>query len=126
MSTTTQSKQHISGLSFVGLEVNDLDVSKRFYQDVLGFVPSPAKRPDAVIMKTADGLGAFALKQPTGGAPKSASAVALWFACDDVVALASRAEAAGAPVALAPQDGPFGKMTVIVDPNGHALTFHNA
>ncbi|HDZ81711.1 MAG TPA: VOC family protein [Roseobacter sp.] len=121
-----QAKQHIMGLTFAGLEVNDLEVSKTFYRDVLGFSEAPAVRPDAVIMKTADGLGSFALKQPSGDGPKSATAVALWFACDDVDALADRARKAGAPVPLAPQNGPFGKMTVVVDPNGHSLTFHNA
>lgn len=126
MTAQTQTAQHITGLTFAGLEVNDLAASKRFYQDVLGFSVGPTARPDAVIMKTENGLGAFALKQPSDEGRKSAAAVALWFACDDVDALATRARDAGAPVALAPQDGPFGKMTVIVDPNGHALTFHNA
>lgn len=121
-----QSKQSVAGLSFVGLEVSDLNRSKTFYEDILGFVSVPAQRPDAVIMKTDDGLGAFALKAPSEAGPKPTSSIALWFCCDDIDALAERAQQVGAEVVIPPQMGPFGRMTAIADPDGHTLTFHNA
>ncbi len=123
---TIQTKQSVRGLSFAGLEVSDLTRSKTFYETVLGFAAAPAERPDAVIMKTADGLGAFALKKTSGEGPRPSSSVALWFRCDDVDALAERVEQAGAEIVMPPQPGPFGRMTTIVEPDGHALTFHNA
>jgi predicted enzyme related to lactoylglutathione lyase len=58
-----------------------------------------------------------------GAAPLGAG-VSLWFTSHDVAALHDHAEASGANVLQAPQDGPFGRMIVVADPDGYALTFH--
>jgi predicted enzyme related to lactoylglutathione lyase len=116
-------------LSFAALEVRDLQASKSFYENVLGFEASPAMRPDAVIMKTDENGASFAIKRITPaseGATRLGAGVAIWFRCLNVDDLEARVNEAGGTVILAAQEGPFGRMVVVLDPDGHALTFHNA
>lgn len=52
-------------LDFVSLQVSDLVVSKRFYTEKLGFIPSPMSNPEAVIFHYNKDTGAgFAIRKP--------------------------------------------------------------
>lgn len=116
-------------LSFAALEVNDLNASKDFYENVLGFEAAPATRPDAVIMRMDDSGASFAIKNKTPmseGVSKLGAGVAIWFRCPDVDELEARVKDSAGKVALPAQQGPFGRMLVVNDIDGHTLTFHNA
>ncbi len=83
------------------------------------------KRPGAVVFEN-DGGAIFALvaaRMDLDATPLGAG-VSLWFRGRDVAALGRDAEASGASVLQAPQDGPLGRMIVVADPDGYALTFH--
>ena len=116
-------------LSFAALEVNDLEASKDFYEKVLGFEAALATRPDAVIMKMDDDGASFAIKNrtpTTEGAQRLGAGVAIWFRCPNVDELEARVKESDGSVVLPAQEGPFGRMLVVNDIDGHTLTFHNA
>jgi predicted enzyme related to lactoylglutathione lyase len=119
----------VLGLSFASLAVRDLEKSKTFFEKILGFQVAPIARPNAVVMHAEENLGAFALRwMPdlvTPGAIENCG-IAIWFRCKDVDALELRVREAGAIVVSPAQDGPFGRMVVIREPDGRNITFHSA
>lgn len=115
------------------LVVKDADAALDFYQRAFGFakraiMPGPDGRAKHVEMMWKDILimfgpeGACANKAPaTSGTP---SPVNLYVYVEDVDALHARAAAAGATVALPPQDMFWGdRMCKLTDPDGHEWTF---
>lgn len=119
----------VLGLSFASLEVRDLEKSKTFFENILGFQVAPIARPNAVVMQTEENLGAFALRWmpdlATSASIKNCG-IAIWFRCKDVDALEHSVREAGAIVVSPAQDGPFGRMVVIREPDGRNITFHSA
>lgn len=113
-------------LDFASLQVRDLETSRAFYTEVLGFHIADERREGAVVFKDAGGA-IFAIRTPLvdlSASPKLGWGAGLWFGVGDPDALHDRALAAGALVLHPPQDGPFGRMFVLADPDGYALTFH--
>lgn len=121
---------------FVNLSVSDLEVSSRFYQQVLGFqhiftMPGPGGRPQLVHLrwtKYADLL----LSLPRDGKPAPGprgAGVALSFQMPDysagsVDALAEQANAAGAHILSGPLDRPWNvRELIVLDPDGYRLVF---
>ena len=51
--------------------------------------------------------------------------ISIWFRCKDADALEHRVREAGAIVISPAQDGPFGRMVVIREPDGRNITFHS-
>ena len=118
----------VMALDFVSLQVQDLDASRRFYTEQLGFQAQPQGRPDAVVFE--DGGGAiFAIRTPLvdlDAVDRRGWGTALWFAAPDVEALYARVQAAGIVILQPIQDGPFGRVFTLADPDGYAITFHQA
>jgi predicted enzyme related to lactoylglutathione lyase len=115
------------GLDFAALQVSDLERSRAFYVQVLGLEVDPQGPPHAIVFATRP--IPFAIREPNvdlSAVKRLGWGTALWFACDDVEALHDRVVAAGAPVLAAPSDGPFGRFFVVADPDGYALTIHQA
>ncbi|MBU2751313.1 hypothetical protein HER14_10275 [Acidithiobacillus thiooxidans] len=80
-------------------------------------------------MQTEENLGGFALRWMPDGATSIAvenCGIAIWFQCKDVDALEQRVREAGTIVVSSAQDGPFGRMVVIQEPDGRNITFHSA
>ena len=118
----------VLGLSFASLEVRDLEKSKVFFETILGFQVAPITRPNAIVMQTEDNLGAFALRlrsDLTTSVSTDNCGISIWFRCKDADALEHRVREAGAIVISPAQDGPFGRMVVIREPDGRNITFHS-
>ena len=116
-----------AGINHLALTVRDLDVSTRFYRDVLGFVVVLDTGPARVCIHRATGF-TIALIRPEGGTGERFSA--LRTGLDHLgLAAASREELVaweevlqGAGVPCSPiQDMPLGHHLNFVDPDGIAL-----
>ena len=118
----------VTGPSFVALQVDDLDRAAAFYESALGLVRAPQSPPGAVVFTTAP--IAFAVREPLPGTDLRSGppglGVALWLACDDAQDLHDRLAADGVPILAAPFVGPFGRTFVFRDPEGYAVTVHDA
>ena len=115
-----------TSLDFVSVQVRDLQASRTFYAETLGFAPASQGRPDAVVFQTQSGA-IFAIRTllvAQDAASLLGGGVGLWFAHAEVEALHERVTHQGAHVVRPPQDGPFGRMFTVSDPDGYALTFH--
>ena len=113
-------------LDFVSLQVRDLQAAHRFYCSLLGFLPSPETRPDALVFQTQAGA-IFAVRAPLVNLDTVSHlgwGVGLWFAHPNVDALYASLIAEKVSIARPIEDGPFGRMFTCIDPDGYALTLH--
>ena len=115
-------------LDFVSVQVHDLNAARHFYQEVLGFALMPEQRPGALVFQTQGGA-IFAVRLPLidlDAVPQLGWGVGLWFACADSDALHARLATEQVHILNPLTDGPFGQMFTCTDPDGYALTFHQA
>ncbi len=113
-------------LDFASVQVRDLEKSKAFYTDVLGFEATDQVRPDAVVFRN-DAGAIFAIRVPMRPLPEQGQlgvGTSLWFATNDVERLHTRITENGGNVIAPPQDGPFGRQMTITDSDGYVLVFH--
>lgn len=125
--TTKLDKAGVDRLDFVSLQVSQLEVSKRFYNEFLGFELSNFERPDALVFHTPQG-SAFAIRKPLvdlQATDKLGWGVGLWFGAKDVESIYRKAKKSGIRVLSEPKDSPFGKTLVLEDPDGYSITLHN-
>ena len=116
----------VKGPDFIALQVHDLEAARRFYRDVVGLVEAPRSLPDAVLFQTSP--IPFAVRKPyvdLGQVPILGHGVALWFYCDDSVALHRRLKGSGVAVLDEPSPGPFGMTFHFRDPDGYTITVHD-
>lgn len=113
-------------LEFTSLQVRDLDVSKAFYTDKLGFEASEMSNPDACVFKYKQGEASFAIRKPIGDldGKELGTGVSLWFAIDEKIEdlqtrLTERKVTLAGPIISTP----FGKALTAKDPDGYAVTF---
>ena len=122
MSTAT-----VIGPSFLALQVRDLEAAARFYETELGLRRAAQSPPHAVVFDTTP---AFAVRDPLpetdldSGQP--GLGVALWLAAQGAGDLHDRLAEHGVRILTAPFDGPFGLTFVFRDPDGYAVTVHEA
>ncbi|MFB4315509.1 VOC family protein [Actinomadura sp. 21ATH] len=116
----------VTGPDFVALQVRDLEAAAAFFEERVGLTRAPAAPPGAVVFATEP--IPFAVREPLPGVDlgggRPGLGVALWFATDDAQALHDRLAAAGVPIAVPPQDGPFGRAFTFLGPEGYAITAH--
>jgi len=113
-------------LTFTSLQVRDLELSKDFYTNKLGFEIADASNPVACIFKYNDGEASFAIRTPIGDIVGKELGVgaSLWFAIDgEVEDLRANLLAKDVLVLTPVQQTPFGKMIVVRDPDGYNITF---
>ena len=113
-------------LEFASLQVRDLETSKEFYTQKLGFELSEMKNPDAVIFKFNKGEASFAIRKPLENlADKElGNGVSVWFAIDEKIEiLQTRFIENGVRVLGEIMKTPFGKVLHVKDPDGYKLTF---
>lgn len=118
----------VTGPSFLALQVRDVEVSASFYETRLGLTRAPASPPGAVVFATSP--VAFAVRTPSPGTDLDSGpaglGVALWMASTDTSGVHDRLTAAGVEIVAPPFRGPFGLTFVFRDPDGYAVTIHDA
>jgi predicted enzyme related to lactoylglutathione lyase len=119
----------VHGPDFLALQVRDLDAAAAFYEQRLGLRRAPVSPPHAVVFATTP---AFALREPLPGVdldavtPHPGAGVVIWLAADDAQGLHDGLAAAGVRILTPPFDGPFGRTFAFADPDGYAVTVHDA
>lgn len=116
----------LKGPDFITLFVRDLETSRHFYADVIGFKLSPEVRPNAVAFSTQP--IPFAIRKSPidlDAVPEPGKGILLWFRADDSTALHDRLKENGVTITQSLADGPFGKTFTFRDPDGYLLTVHD-
>lgn len=116
----------VIGPDFVALQVRDLEVSRKFYEEGLGLGVDPQGPPHAVLFDTEP--IPFAVREPMvdlDAVEALGWGVALWLKCDDAQRLYESLEVEGVRMANEPFDGPFGCTFSFVDPDGYTITVHD-
>jgi predicted enzyme related to lactoylglutathione lyase len=118
----------VTGPDFLALQVRDLERAAAFYEEELGLRRAPASPADAIVFATAP--VPFAVRAPLPGTDLDSGrpglGVALWLRAQDAQAVHDRLAARGVTILSAPFDGPFGRTFVFRDPDGYAVTVHDA
>lgn len=113
-------------LEFASLQVRDLETSKKFYTEKLGFELSEMKNPDAVIFKFNKGEASFAIRKPLEDLDNKelGNGVSIWFAINEEIEnLQASLTKKGVSILGPIMDTPFGKALHVKDPDGYKLTF---
>ncbi len=116
----------VIGPDFVALQVRSLEVSQRFYEELLGLEVDPAGPPSAVVFKTEP--VPFAVREPVvdlDAVGRLGWGVALWLRCEYSDGLHASLVSAGVEVVREPFDGPFGRTFTFADPDGYGITIHD-
>lgn len=118
---------HLIGPDFIGIQAEDLEAAKAFYNGRLG-LPILDGPPGAVVFDSKP--IPFAVRKPLVDLDAAREhlgwGISLWFACDDAVALHGELQAEGVPILFPPKDGPFGTYFAFRDPFGYTITVHTA
>ena len=113
-------------LDFASLQVRDLEVSKSFYTERLGFELSEMSNPYACVFKYNKGEASFAIRTPIGNidGKELGIGVSLWFAIDQKIEeLQSQLTEKGVTLIGTINNTPFGKTLMVKDPDGYVITF---
>lgn len=113
-------------LEFISLQVRDLEVSKVFYTDKLGFELAAMSNPSAYIFKYNNGEASFAIRKPIGNleGKELGNGVSIWFAIDEKIGDLQTKLIAKQVILLGTiNPTPFGKTLMIKDPDGYIITF---
>jgi predicted enzyme related to lactoylglutathione lyase len=113
-------------LDFASLQVRDLEVSKAFYADKLGFELSEMANSNACIFKYKKGEASFAIRKPLGDldGKELGIGVSLWFSIDEKIEeLQSKLSEKGVTLLGTINNTPFGKTLIAKDPDGYLITF---
>lgn len=127
--TSTEETGTVSGPDFIALQVRDVEAAAQFYESRLGLTRAPAAPPGAVVFTTSP--IPFAVREPLPGVDldsgdRPGNGVALWLRCDDAQALHDSLAEAGVEILRAPAPSPFGLTFAFADPDGYAVTLHDA
>ncbi|GAB2937650.1 VOC family protein [Rhodococcus aerolatus] len=118
----------VTGPDFIALQVRDLERAATFYTDRLGLQRAPQAPPGAVVFTTTP--VPFGVREVAPGVDLDAgtpgAGVALWLGADDAAAVHAGLVEAGVEILTAPFPGPFGTTFVLRDPDGYAITVHDA
>jgi lactoylglutathione lyase len=112
-------------LDFASLQVRDLDISKDFYTNKLGFEIS-VQTPDACIFSYNQGEASFAIRKPMTNLDGKELGIgaSLWFAIDgNMEDLAKQLTLLGVKPLGTINSTPFGKTLIVKDPDGYNITF---
>ena len=118
-----------TGIDFVAIQVRDIERSAAFYEQHLALVRAPYGPEQAIVFDTQP--IPFAVREPLPGVDLDAVerpgvGVALWLACEDAAGLHDSLAEAGVPILREPAPSPFGLTFTFADPDGYAVTVHEA
>jgi len=122
----TTKKYVMRKLDFASLQVRDLEVSKAFYTDKLGFELSEMSNPYACVFKYNNGDASFAIRTPIGNIDGKELGVgtSLWFAVDEKIEdLQKQLTEKDVTLLGSINNTPFGKTLMAKDPDGYVITF---
>ena len=114
-------------LTFASLQVRDLEASKDFYINKLGFEVDNSN-PQACVFKYNKGEASFAIRTPLEPLEGRELGIgtALWFAVNENVSeLSQKLVANGITTVGAIFETPFGRAFHVKDIDGYKLTFLN-
>ncbi len=115
----------ITEIAFTVVPVTDLNVSRRFYEDILGLTASHVWEKDGMGMIEYEiGSGTFTIGS---GAPifkPSADGGAVAFEVEDFQAAIDRLKENNLSFKLEPYETPVCHMAVVSDPDGNFLMIH--
>jgi predicted enzyme related to lactoylglutathione lyase len=114
-----------TGIDFIAIQVRDLEVSRRFYEKVLGLTVNPDGPPHAVVFDSRP--IPFAVREPLvdlDSVDRLGWGLVLWIDCDDVDELCERVGEAGATITQQVSDGAFGRQFGFLDPDGYSIVAH--
>jgi len=118
----------VTGPDFLALQVRDLERAAAFYEQRIGLRRAPQSPPGAVVFATEP--IPFAVREPLPGTDLDAGrpglGVALWLRAEDTQVIHDQLVAQDVPILTEPFDGPFGRAFVFCDPDGYAVTIHDA
>lgn len=113
-------------LTFASLQVRDLEASKAFYTDKLGFeVAEEMSNAYAYVFKFNKGEASFAIRTPMSDldGKELGNGVALWFEIDEnIEAVQSRLTEMNVTLVGPIAHTPFGKTLTAKDPDGYSIT----
>lgn len=115
-------------LTFVSLQVRDLEASKVFYTNKLGFEIDNLN-PQACVFKYNEGQASFAIRTPLEPleGKELGTGVAIWFEVAENVDELKENFIAKEITSVGPIiETPFGRAFYVKDPDGYKLTFLNA
>jgi predicted lactoylglutathione lyase len=115
-------------LTFASLQVKDLEASKNFYANKLGFEIGNAN-PQACVFEYNQGEASFAIRTPLEPleGKELGTGVAIWFAVkENVDELREKYISDGLTTAGPIIETPFGRAFHVKDLDGYKLTFLNA
>ena len=113
-------------LEFVSLQVRDLEASKEFYTNKLGFEALEMGNPDAVVFKYNKGEASFAIRKPIGNIDGKELGIgtSLWFVIDGKIDyLKKKFEGMNIQILGDINPTPFGNTLLVKDLDGYILTF---
>ena len=116
---------HMRQLTFASFQVKDLETSKKFYTEKLGFEISETN-PQACVFAYNQGNASFAIRTPLEpiDGKELGIGVSVWFAVNEnVEELKERFLANGVTISGPIMDTPFGRAFHVKDPDGYKLTF---
>lgn len=113
-------------LAFASFQVRDLEASKYFYTNKLGFELSAMSNPYACVFTYNKGEASFAIRTPIGNIDGKELGIgtSLWFAIEGTIEdLQTDLAAKGIAILGTVNSTPFGKTLLVKDPDGYTLTF---
>ncbi len=117
---------YLKGPDFITLHVRDLEASRHFYADVIGFPISPEIRRNAVAFATKP--ISFAIRKAQvdlDAVPQLGHGIILWFLADDAATLHQHLMERGVSIERGLEDSPFGRTFSFRDPDGYLITVHD-
>ena len=116
-----------TNLDFVSIQVNDLQASSEFYQNLIGFQPNQDQfNPEALVFSDKKG-SIFAIRKQMkdlSKVPNKGAGIALWFAVSDIKTLYKKIKDSKYTILQSPKPSPFGDTIIVEDPDGYNITFH--
>ncbi len=121
----------LSGPSFVGFMVRNLDVSAAFYEKTLGLRRDPEgfKAPGKAVTFLSYPIPLAVMQAPPDmdldSIPRPIRFPAVWFKTANSQIAHDALVAAGVTILRPPSEGRFGMTFTIVDPDGYAITIYD-
>ncbi len=114
----------IKKIAFTMYPVKDMKRARKFYEEDLGLKLTVDIRGEWVEYDLAGGCFAITTMVSEYISPSSNSGGSIAFEVDDVDGFTARLKAKGVPVKLDPMSSPVCRMSVVLDPEGNAVTLH--
>ncbi|MYV53645.1 VOC family protein [Streptomyces sp. SID3212] len=116
---------NVIGPNFLTLQVRDVERSRKFYTEVVGFKPTESKVPTAAVLDTEPIK--IALRQATidlDSVTELGWGVVLWIKANDPDKLAKQLAESDVTITKPPCDGFCGREFQFRDPDGYELTVY--